>query len=76
MNAPEDCLGFKIGHCGDVRRTTALAPKAEVDPRSCDVAQVPEAAVSNRSKAALFHHLVGERDGGTSSRASWQPVRR
>jgi hypothetical protein len=37
-----------------------LPPKAEVDPRSCDVAQVPKAAVSGRSKAAsLFDDLVG-----------------
>ena len=46
----------------DVRGTTALAPKAEVHPRSCYVAQVPEPAVSNRSRAFLLDHLVGERE--------------
>ena len=36
-----------------------LPPKAEVDPRFCDVAQVPKAAVSGRSKAAsLFDDLL------------------
>src|SRR5262249_46948070 len=54
--------GFKFRHCSDVRCTTALPPKAEVfHRRSCDVANVPEAAPSNRSRAApLFDHLVGE----------------
>jgi len=40
----------KLGHCGDVRRTTALPPKAEVDLRSCYVAEVPLAAVSRCSE--------------------------
>jgi hypothetical protein len=31
----------KSGHCRDVRRMTALAPKADFDLRSCDVADVP-----------------------------------
>jgi len=48
-------------HCGDFRCMTALPPKAEVHPRSCYVANVPEAAVSNRSKTvALFDHFVGD----------------
>ena len=34
----------------DVRRMTALAPKADFDLRSCDVADVPQAAVSSCSK--------------------------
>jgi hypothetical protein len=33
-------MGHDRSFC-DVRRTTALAPKPEVHPRSCDVAQVP-----------------------------------
>jgi hypothetical protein len=42
---------------------TALRPKADVHPRCCYVAFVPEAAVSNCSKTiALFDHLVGERE--------------
>src|SRR5262249_62204843 len=50
----------KICHCDDVRCMTVLPPKAEVHPRSCYVAQVPKAAVSNRSKTvALFDHLIG-----------------
>ena len=31
----------KPGHCGDVCYTTAFAPKADFDLRSCDVADVP-----------------------------------
>src|SRR4051794_39211427 len=39
---------------------TALAPKADFDLRSCDVADVPKPAVSSRSKtSALFDHLIG-----------------
>jgi hypothetical protein len=30
----------KLGHCSDLRCKTALAPKAQVHPRSCFVAQV------------------------------------
>jgi hypothetical protein len=47
----------------DVRRTTALPPKAEVHPRSCYVAQVPQVAVSNRSKPTLFRSPPAERYG-------------
>jgi hypothetical protein len=36
----------KIGLCGDVRCTAAFPPKAEVRPRSCYVANVPEAEVA------------------------------
>src|SRR5262245_39835529 len=53
-------LGVRPGHCGDVRCTTALPPKTEVDMRSCYVAEVPQPAVSKRSKADnLFDQLVG-----------------
>jgi hypothetical protein len=56
-------VSVKLGRAGDVRCMTALPPKAEVHPRSCYVAFVPKAAVSNRSKAAaLFDHLVGARE--------------
>src|SRR5439155_2024889 len=44
----------KLGRAGDVRCTTVLPPKADVHPRSCYVAFVPKAAVSNRSKAAPY----------------------
>jgi len=37
----------QIRSSSDVRCTTALPPKAEIQPRSCYVAQVPEAVVSN-----------------------------
>lgn len=36
----------KPGHCHDVRRMTALAPNADFDLRSCDVADVPCVEVS------------------------------
>src|SRR5262245_1202996 len=49
----------KLSHCSDLHCTTALAPKAEVHPRSCYVSQVPTAAVSTRS-SPLFDHLIGE----------------
>src|SRR5262245_55404923 len=54
-------LGVILGHCGDVRCTTALPPKAEVDLQSCYVAEVPKAAVSrcNRIRLTLLDHLVG-----------------
>jgi hypothetical protein len=32
---------IELGHPGNVRCTTALPPKAEVDPQSCYVAEVP-----------------------------------
>jgi hypothetical protein len=53
-----------IGICSDVRSATARAPKAEVHPRSCYVANVPKAVVSRCSncvsgKAELFDHLIG-----------------
>ena len=37
-----------------------FAPKADNSRSSRYVRLVPKAAVSNRSKAALFDHLVGE----------------
>src|SRR5258706_6047347 len=40
----------RLGHCGDVRCTTALPPKAEVHPRCCYVAFVPILDLSRRSK--------------------------
>jgi hypothetical protein len=44
------CMSFytarvRLGHCSDVRCTTALPPKAEVHPRSCYVAHVPGAVI-------------------------------
>src|SRR5262249_28411184 len=36
-------LWVNLGHCSDGRCTTALPQKAEVHPRSCYVARVPEA---------------------------------
>src|SRR5262249_42506062 len=41
--SPEVRSGVKLGHCSDVRCMTALPPKAEVHPRFCYVANVPEA---------------------------------
>src|SRR5262249_9935790 len=50
---------IKLGHSAMSARCPHC-PKADVDARSHDVAQVPEPAVSNRSRAAsLFDHLVG-----------------
>lgn len=40
---------------GDVGLMSAFPPKTEVDPRSCDVAQVPKAVI----RLGLFDHLVG-----------------
>jgi hypothetical protein len=40
----------KLGHGSDLRCKTAVAPKAEVYPRSCHVAQ----------EMQLFDHFVGE----------------
>src|SRR5262245_59672406 len=37
----------------DVGSMSVLPPKAEVDPRSCDVAKVPKGDLSNCSKTAL-----------------------
>ena len=36
-----DRCGVRLGHPGDVRCMTDLPPKAEVDLRSCYVAEVP-----------------------------------
>jgi hypothetical protein len=55
-------MWVKLGHCGDVRCTTALPPKAEVDPRSCYVANVPKGDICSAAKVALLDHLVGERE--------------
>jgi hypothetical protein len=50
----------RVGPRGGLRCRSALPPKADIDPRSCDVAQVPQAAVSNRTKQApLLDQLVG-----------------
>src|SRR4249920_1704493 len=40
LNSP-----VKPGHCGDVCYTTALPPEADVRPRSCYVAEVPQAVM-------------------------------
>jgi hypothetical protein len=45
----------RLGHPGDVRCTTALPPKAEVDPRGCYVAFVPQAVIA----ASSLDHLIG-----------------
>src|SRR5215470_10482300 len=49
-------------HCGDFRCITALAPKAEVHPRSCYVAFVPQ---PDSCTAA-------GRDAGSTSSLIWQ----
>jgi hypothetical protein len=46
-----------VAPSGDVRCTTALAPKAEVHPRSCDVAEVPAADLN--CSAATKHIVRG-----------------
>ena len=40
--------GVKPGHCGDVCYTIALPPKADVRPRSCYVAEVPNSDITDR----------------------------
>src|SRR5262249_32279527 len=40
-----DRFGVKLRHGGDVRCKTAFPPKAEVRPRSCYVANVPDSDV-------------------------------
>src|SRR6516225_1805124 len=67
MNAPEDRLGFKIGHCGDVRCMTALPPKAEVHLRSCYVGEVPISAITSPS----FEHLVRGKRPPFAERDLW-----
>jgi hypothetical protein len=49
----------RLGHPGNVRCTTALPPKAGVDPRSCYVAFVPGRDSCTAAKNSLFDHLVG-----------------
>jgi len=44
----------KPGHCRDARRMTALAPKPDLDLRSCYVAEVPLTDKVQRSKNLLF----------------------
>src|SRR5262245_61641034 len=48
---PKTALGVNFRHRSDVRRTTALAPKAEVHPRSCYVAKVPGADIAREGHA-------------------------
>src|SRR5262249_9632286 len=52
----------KFRHCSDVRCTTALPPKAEVQRRSCHVAQVLGSDICTAAILCLFDHLVGERE--------------
>jgi hypothetical protein len=47
---------IKTGKVRAEKKISALPPKAEVDPRSCDVAQVRAVAAKAR---ALLDHLVG-----------------
>ena len=54
----------KPGHCRDVRRMTALAPKADFDLRSCDVADVPLPDLSRCSKLSKLYSIT------SSARAS------
>jgi hypothetical protein len=42
---PFSTVSVKFRNRSDVRCTTALAPKAEVHPRSCDVAEVPKGEI-------------------------------
>src|SRR5262249_59417032 len=53
-------LGLKSGKAQNERVFSGLPPKADLNPSSRHVAQVPEPAVSNRSRtASLLDHLVG-----------------
>src|SRR6266481_4237491 len=56
------CMSFytgsvKLGRAGDVRCTTALPPKAEVDPRSCYVANVPILFSNSGSGCQALHNV-------------------
>jgi hypothetical protein len=52
-------VGVKIGRCGDVRRMTVLPPKAEVHPRSCQVANVPGADMrAKRTRYASGYSIL------------------
>ena len=51
--APEVRSGSKLRHGADVRCKTVFPPKAEVHPRSCYVAQVPNKRNSRRPRAAI-----------------------
>src|SRR6266511_6312525 len=44
---------------GDVCPMSALPSKADVDPRSCDVAKVPGSDICSAANCGLFDHLVG-----------------
>jgi hypothetical protein len=44
----------RLRHSGDVCSMSGLPPKAAVERTSTDVSNVPEAAVSNRSKPTLY----------------------
>ena len=54
----------KVRHRGFVRAESALASTPDIGEPDCYVSVVPKAAVSKRSEAALFDHLVGARDVG------------
>jgi hypothetical protein len=47
-----------------VRAESALASTPDIGEPDCYVSVLPKAAVSKRSEAALFDHLVGARDVG------------
>src|SRR5260370_1487260 len=49
---------IKLGHAGDIRCTTVLPPKADVHPRSCYVAFVPQPdswTAANRIHSGAIH---------------------
>jgi hypothetical protein len=59
MNGPQDHLGSNLGHGSDVRCKTAFLPKAEVRPRSCYVAQVPQTDSGCGLRVGLgLHRLI------------------
>src|SRR5258708_36498497 len=61
-------IGVKLGRAGDVRRTTAVPPKADVHPRSCYVAEVPTTVIG----AGSLDHLVGSGEATACSGKSWR----
>jgi hypothetical protein len=62
-------LGVQTRPSGDVRCTTALPPKAEVHPRSCYVAFVPQGDICSAARNPVYSITSSARassDGGTS----------
>src|SRR5258708_15653775 len=52
FDPPYDRCG--VGRAADVRRMTAVPPKADVHPRSCYVAQVPLATIRTTANSAFI----------------------